>query len=1319
MSEDIDKLNASARELAEVMRNLTGQMGDLTGAAGANARTTANMSDAEKKAAEALAKLRVNTEGLSEVEKARIEAQKKLLEYDRQLAEAGAKAKDALKGFASGILETNVKLTNLNAGLSSAGDAAFALGKAFGPLGMVIGGLVKGFTMLMEANLKISQAYLEGKDQLSKMGGAGAHTTKSLQEMTREAGLNAETLGRMIKPMQSMGHSIMALGGTAGDSQKAFAKLVKATDEERARMSRLGIDQEAMMQGQAEYLQLQSMSGRALKNDVESREKLRKASLEYQVNLMELSALTGKDAQTLKDRQKDMLANRQVQMANLQLSIKAKNLREAADKETDAARKAELIKKAEAAEKEVEARNKSFEMLAGAPEVLRKGIQQLTTGTITGPQAQILRQLPGMGKAVDEFNRKVKEGTATKEDVAKLQDAYQRAQEKNIDAYGRLAAINDDVATRRGLMSQEDNETVGQNIAANKTYLEKLSQVQKGITEAGKAGKDGAADARAALQNANIKAAGAIEDVVSALNPFKLGLIGLTAAAGAAALALGVMAKRGMFSGPEGSTGILDKLKGAIGFGGGAGGGAAAAGAAGGAAAAVPGGAGAGQIAEGLGKGPSGGGPGFLEKAAKGLAAFANPKVVIGAGAFGVAIAAVGAGIAGATWIISKALPSLAEGLTPFEKLDGDKLKSAGAGIAAIGGGLAAFGAGGAIGALGGIVGGLGDKLGKAMGMDGPFKKLEDFSKLNIDAKKVKENAEAFMAFNKAMAMGGAAGAAGSAGGLFGGLMDKLSSKLNLKDPLIKLQEFASIKIDEKQAKQIETNAQAFVYFSQAMESYKGSGQGMWSTLTEKTAGFFELEPPVEKMKKFAAIDLGKGGPERVKTNAEAFVLFSNAMAGYKGTGQSALGALTEGAASFFEIDPPTEKMKKFASIDLGKGGAERVKTNAQAFVYFSQALSEYKGGGELKNAADNIVGGIVKMFGGDDVMDKFVKFTKLDVDPDRALKLGTAFANYMSAMGGGKAGGGAAAAPAARAASAGGGGGGAAPAAAGGGGGGAAPAAAGGGGGLLARAASFLGFGGAGVETDPDASADDGKDKPKEVTSKPKNVTISPSADISGVDSTLLTKFYSAAAEYGQPIRINSAFRGDQKQAELYVRGRMLGEPGIFMPARPKNDTSINYKGVNYSVPGSGKGSKHREGDALDITGDYGVLDPILAKYGLHRPHLPKDPPHVELKAEKGGVASGPKTGYPATLHGNEIIVPIDPQSLLVELGKKSKGDLQTEMASNPAAAMGGSAESLKELSAINQAMMDMMANKLDAVISRLEAGNDTQGKLLKYSQA
>jgi hypothetical protein len=1269
MSEDIDKLNSSIRELNDVVRTLSGQMGDFADVTVANTRAMAAGTPEQRKAAEALQKLRQNTDGLTEAEKSRLEAQKKLAAYDAQLAEAAGKARDSLKGFATGILNTNVKLDNLNAGLSSAGDAAFALGKAFGPLGMVIGGLVKGFTMLIEANLKISQAYLEGKDQLAKIGGAGAHTTKSLQAMAREADLNAETIGRMIKPMQSMGQSIMAMGSTAGDGQKAFAKLIKATDEERARMSRLGIDQEAMMQGQADYIALQSASGRNLKSEAVDREKLRKESIAYQVNLQELSALTGKDVNTLKERQKDMLANRQVQMANLQLSIKAKNLREAAEKETDGARKAELLKKAQAAEAEVEARNKSFKMLAGAPEVLRKGIQQLTTGTITGPQAQILRQLPGMAKAVDEFQAKVKKGTATEEDVAKLKDAYQRGQEKNVDAYGRLAAISDEVAARRGLANIEDNETIGTRLG--ETYVNDLKKVKANVDKQQQGGTDPEADARAALQNANIKATGALEDLVTTLNPLKLGFVGLAAAAGAAALALGIMAKRGMFSGD--GPGMMDRVKGMFGGGG------VPAGGGGGGVPGIPGGDGAGKIAEGLGRGPSGGGKGFLEKAADGLAAFANPKVVIGAGAFGVAIAAVGAGIAGATWIVSKALPSLAEGLTPFEKLDGDKLKKAGVGMAAIGGGMAAMGAGSVIQGIGGLVGAGFDKLSGLMGIDGPFKKLEDFSKLNIDVGKVKENAEAFTAFGKAMAAGGAVG---SATGLMGGLMDKLSGKLDLKGPLKQLEDFGAVKVNV----------------------------------------------------------------DNVKNNADAMVIFGEAMSKYKGTNESMWGTLTAGVAGFFKQEPPTKKMEAFAKIDLGTDGPQRVKSNAQAFVYFSQALSEFKGTSELKNAADNIVGGIVKMFGGDDVMGKFVKFTKLDVDPDRALKLGQAFAAYSSSIATLSVGGGPAAkpasTPAAKPAAAGGGGGGGGggsttPAGGGGGGGGVSPKPAAGGesgGGILNWAAKKLGMGGgaaAAAPTDdpegkvgggggPDIKTADSGDAAKGPRKKTDGIIVHHTGGrgLQAAIDTLKARGLGYHYMVDRDGSITEFVPGDQKAwhaGKTDKKPNLTNSNTVSISLVAKDDSDVTKEQIKAGF-GLGK----------DLMARYGASQ--VAGHGETSSHKNSEEGKTlanalrsgRIEAEKGGVTSGPRTGYPATLHGNEMIVPIDPNSLLVELGKKSKSEIENQLSQKGESLGGGtSSESFKELASINQSMMEMMSNKLDAVINRLETSNDTQGKLLRHSQA
>jgi len=1434
---DIEELNEAIRNLNNTVKDLSSSLGNVTDAATMAARTVKSNSDATSKANQGLDGLSKSTKGLTEVEIARLESQKKLAAAEQQLAIASDNAKTSLKGFAGAILDNTAKLSNYADAVGKAGDAVFEFGKAFGPLGMLIGGVVKGFTMLMEANLKITQSYLDGKDALNKMGGAGSHTTKSLQQMALEADLNAETLNRMIKPMQSMGQSIMTLGTTAGDGQKEFAKLIKATEEERKAMSRLGISQEQMMQGTADYLALQSMSGRNLRAEGIDREKLRKSSQEYQVNLMDLAALTGKDVNELKEKQKEMMFNRQVQLKNIADELKLKQLREQAAKETDAGRKAELEKRAKALQSEIDNRAAAFQALGGAPEALKKGIQQLTTGTIAGEDAQKLARL-GLLKDVEEYNKTIREGGDQQKAAAKLQDAYQRAQEKAIVTVGRSAAINDEVAKNYALNNEKNLETVSNRIG--ESYEEDLKIQRERRKNAQTEGKDAAADAAATAQEVTIKANKALESLISKFNPLTGGMIALTAAVAAATLALSFIAKKGIVGG--GGEAIGGGIKGVAGkiFGGGGGGAAAAAG--GGAPAA----GGAGAVVEQLG----GKGGGMLEGAAKGLASFANPQVVLGAAGLGAAITAIGAGIAGATWIMGKALPSLAGGLKAFEELDGQKLVTTGKGILALGGGLAVFGAGGAAAGIGGIIGGLGEKFGKALGIDGPFKKLQEFSKLDIDAPKVKANAEAFMAFNKAMAAGGAGGAVAGVGNLISGLSDKLSGKMNLKGPLEKMKEFESVSIDAKKikgnaeafgvfseamskfkpaatggvgealvkgindffsikppveqmkdfasidlgedgAKRVKSNAQAFIYFSKAMESFKGSAgtsigagiskavndffeveppvdqmlkfsqinlgedgvkkvktnaetfgvfadamskykgtatDGITAGINKAVSSFFEIDPPTEQMLAFSQIDIGEGGAKKVKENAQAFVYFSKAMESYKGSSQPLSGIIAETASQYFELDPPTEQMVNFAKLDIGgKEGVARVKTNADAFVMFSNAMSAYKGGGELKNAVDSMIGGVVKFFGGDDVIGKFVKFTKLDVNPEKAEKLALAFARYAKglqlASGGGGGGGGSSGGGGGGAASSGGGGGGGGAASSGG---GAAPAAApaggggggsSGGGGLLSKAASFFGFGGPSAETDPDSGSDaGGEDKAKPVSSKPKNVTIGPAADVSGVDPNLLTKFYTAASEFGKPITINSAYRGDQKQAELWVRGRILGDPGVMTPAKPKNDTKINYKGKEYNVAGSGKGSKHREGDALDISTDRNAFDSILAKHGLHRPYKQKDPPHVEVQAAKGGIASGPTTGYPATLHGNEMIIPLDPNSLLAELGKKSQNQVESDMKQK---ASSGGESSSKDLLVVNQELMNMLSSKLDNMIDKLATSNQTQSKLLKYSQA
>jgi hypothetical protein len=131
-----------------------------------------------------------------------------------------------------------------------------------------------------------------------------------------------------------------------------------------------------------------------------------------------------------------------------------------------------------------------------------------------------------------------------------------------------------------------------------------------------------------------------------------------------------------------------------------------------------------------IGKGIGGAIEGVLRGIAGGLMAFANPAVVLGAAGLGAAIVAIGAGIAGAAWIMGKALPTLAEGIKSFADIPGKNLIDVGLGIAALGAGLAVFGAGSALGGTGSLIGSISDGLGSLFGGKDLISKLKDFATL-------------------------------------------------------------------------------------------------------------------------------------------------------------------------------------------------------------------------------------------------------------------------------------------------------------------------------------------------------------------------------------------------------------------------------------------------------------------------------------------------------------------------------------------------------------------------------------------------------------
>jgi len=174
-------------------------------------------------------------------------------------------------------------------------------------------------------------------------------------------------------------------------------------------------------------------------------------------------------------------------------------------------------------------------------------------------------------------------------------------------------------------------------------------------------------------------------------------------------------------------------------------------------------------------------------------------------------------------------------------------------------------------------------------------------------------------------------------------------------------------------------------------------------------------------------------------------------------------------------------------------------------------------------------------------------------------------------------------------------------------------------------------------------------------------SLKIGPNADMSGLDPEMISRLEQFAQVAGKPVDITSAFRSDKKQAELWVRGHILKEPGIHMPAAPKDDQEVNYKGKTYQVKGSGKGSLHGVGNAVDIAGmedKRGPVDDLLTNAGLFRPFIKGDPPHVQMLAE-GGIVQPTPGGTPAIIGegGNsEAVIPLKGNRIPVDFPEEVK---------------------------------------------------------------
>lgn len=417
------------------------------------------------------------------------------------------------------------------------------------------------------------------------------------------------------------------------------------------------------------------------------------------------------------------------------------------------------------------------------------------------------------------------------------------------------------------------------------------------------------------------------------------------------------------------------------------------------------GGGGGAKVGKSIGGFVGGLGEGVMKGAAAGIRAFAHPMVPVGAAAIGAAILAIGAGIAGAAWIMGKSLPTFVEGLQSFESLDGAALGSAAVGMTKLSGAMAAFGAGTAVAGLGSMVGGITGAIGKLFGADDPLSQLEKFSAANIDGAKVKTNADAMIAFQTAMSAAAGGTAAAGLGDMVGGIAGGIGKLFGADDPLENLKTFASATIDGKKVK---TNAEAMVAFSTAMAAAGGAqaATGLGSLVGGIAGGIGKLfggdTDPLSNLKTFGDTTVNSA---QVKSNAEAMAAYAEAMATVAPGATAGLGELVGniagGIGKLFgvEASDPTKDLETFSNLTIDSA---KVKTNAEAMVAFSNAMNSVPtsmpGDGVFTSLGKAIAG----FFGADTPFEQLTKFGAMELNAAGVktnAEAMTLFATAMSSM--------------------------------------------------------------------------------------------------------------------------------------------------------------------------------------------------------------------------------------------------------------------------------------------------------------------------------
>lgn len=872
-----------------------------------------------------------NNNGATRFQQIMSEEDKKTQQFNDNLKTAFGHSVNMLTSLGGALVSSTKGLQKYSQTVENFGKGASTLGDNLGLVGLATGGLIGLLTKFASSILNLNQNTLDIRDNFAKAGGIIPTTTVHLGELAKNAGFALDGMKILGDKMAELSESMTSLGGFAGEGAIKFMQIANVEDNIRRQFGRLGVSQEELLNLQGMYLETQRVSGGYIINQNKSVDEIQKESLQYAKTLMQLSSLTGDSVEAI---QKEVFA------ARLEMREQARQHRE----RTEIARLRREGRGAEADELERQAENRQRVITVLTAMYNKETAMQfatvMETGVITeetSPLAMLIPNVQAMAvglKHSTDINRDISDT------VVKIDNATRRQAQSMVDAITHYPELAEQIGLNLENLLKVNNRT--------DTTIADIEAILQGKMEGEGENADPLADRIENVREFERDSKKLFQTLLEFIDPFRNFNLAMVAVVGAAAVALTglVVLKigRGLVGGlfELGST-MFNPVYIRP---------------AGGSALGLGSAAFAGSAADPTGLGlrkadlvdkngrPLGGAaldarlrklseerlPKTTSFALK-QAAKNSAKILKGAATLGSSLVIVSAGLAGATWIMGKAIPTFAAGLKKFNEVDGDNLKGVGLGMAGLGAGILAFAAERIVGFF--------NTLASAFGADSPLeraaKTLQDFEKINVDPDKIERNGKAVLAFANAFKEMPATTVtmSGMLAGFFSGP----------DMPYDKFEKFAQFEIDVVKA---ENNSKAFMSFSNALASYTGYGAidglgAVTTAIADSLVQFYKVDPPEKRFKDFS--DLVING-EQTKLNAIAFRDFSDAMRQYRGP-PGAIAAISSLIGSkinkIFGRDGPVEAFIKFS--ENTKEINPNVAKNAKAFFDFATAIGMLTGG--------------------------------------------------------------------------------------------------------------------------------------------------------------------------------------------------------------------------------------------------------------------------------------------------------------------------------------------------------------------------------------